>query len=122
MSCSPLISSTVSVSLASRAGLRNLTQATSAASRDRHARAPPVARLAVQLGIGADHVRGLLRAEGNAVLGPRRVARRFGATVQWNPRDDDCVACATVIARDSPGPACGLVAEIIEVAPSKEEA
>ncbi len=52
---SPLLSFTVSVSLASRAGLRNLTQATSgprvtrrstatsAASRDRHARAPPVA-------------------------------------------------------------------------------
>lgn len=75
------------------------------------------ARLAAQLGVDTSQISALLRSGAGDVLGARRVVHRFGATVQWSPRDEDCVACELLLTRDVPGSGCRVVAEIVDVAP-----
>ena len=49
-------------------------------------------RLARQTGANNRRVATFLAGAETAVLGERRLLRRFRAGVQWNPRDEDCVA------------------------------
>jgi hypothetical protein len=52
-----------------------------------------VARLTSTLGVPTDELTAMLTCEQTKLLGPRRLLWSFGAAgVQWNPRDDACVA------------------------------
>jgi hypothetical protein len=49
-------------------------------------------RVAADLKRSPDEIHTLLSSSVGAVLGPHPLLHRFGAGVQWNPRDDLCMA------------------------------
>ena len=74
-------------------------------------------RLSLQTGTRASDVATLLDGRELAALGTRQLVRRFMSNVQWNPRDDDCVACE-VIVHPVPRERWSTSGALFEVAPA----
>lgn len=73
------------------------------------------ARLAHELHAEVAEIIGLLQSRAGTVLGTRRVVWPWGATVQWNPRDEDCFAGELLLERDSAAASCWLRAEVFAI-------
>ncbi|HYM14498.1 MAG TPA: hypothetical protein VEZ14_02985 [Dehalococcoidia bacterium] len=73
-------------------------------------------RLATQTGSKAHEIARLLGTDGMAALGTRRLLWVRGRGVQWNPRDDDCVA-GDVAIRASRGERWSISGALFEVKP-----
>lgn len=75
------------------------------------------ARLALRMGRSENEIRQRLMEPAEAVLGVRRLLRKWGKSTQWNPGDDECVSCTLLHRADPEARGWSIDAELFEVTP-----